>query len=137
MPNDIKQVIVMRTHYPDGNGGLRKLRTGKMIAQACHASMAFIGLPLKKYYKNDSCIILENTEREWFKGSFAKIVCYVKTEEELFQIYGKAKANGLHADLITDNGATEFNGVPTVTCLGIGPDYSSKIDPITGELPLL
>ena len=39
---NVKQILVVRTKYPDNNGGFRKLRTGKLIAQACHASMAFI-----------------------------------------------------------------------------------------------
>ncbi len=39
--------------------------------------------------------------------------------------------------LITDAGRTEFHGEPTNTTLAIGPDYSEKIDKITGGLPLL
>ena len=39
--------------------------------------------------------------------------------------------------LITDAGLTEFNGVPTKTCLALGPDYPENIDPITGNLKLL
>ena len=34
-------------------------------------------------------------------------------------------------------GFTEFNGVPTFTCIAVGPDKSEKIDLITGGLPLL
>jgi PTH2 family peptidyl-tRNA hydrolase len=34
-------------------------------------------------------------------------------------------------------GKTEFNGVPTKTCLGIGPAKAEKIDKITGDLKLL
>jgi PTH2 family peptidyl-tRNA hydrolase len=40
-------------------------------------------------------------------------------------------------DLIIDSGKTEFGGVPTKTCLAIGPDYSEKIDKVTGNLKLL
>jgi len=32
---------------------------------------------------------------------------------------------------------TEFHGVPTNTCLAIGPDLAEKIDSITGDLELL
>jgi peptidyl-tRNA hydrolase len=38
--------------------------------------------------------------------------------------------------LIIVNGLTEFNNVKTKTCLAIGPDYSDKIDQITGGLEL-
>ena len=39
--------------------------------------------------------------------------------------------------LITDAGLTEFHGVPTNTCLGIGPYEAEEIDKFTGNLPLL
>ena len=39
--------------------------------------------------------------------------------------------------LITDAGLTEFHGVPTNTCLGIGPYIAEEIDKFTGNLPLL
>ncbi len=35
-----------------------------------------------------------------------------------------------------DEGATEFAGVPTVTALAVGPDYSDLLDPVTGWLDL-
>ena len=49
----------------------------------------------------------------------------------------KAEGSDLEVNVVTDNGATEFHGVPTVTCCAIGPDYSDKIDSITGNLKLL
>ena len=51
-------------------------------------------------------------------------------------VYVKALGAGLGAHLITDRGLTEFGGVPTRTCLGIGPDYDQLIDPVTGDLEL-
>ena len=38
---------------------------------------------------------------------------------------------------ITDSGATEFKGVPTVTCCAFGPFKSEEIDKITGHLKLM
>ena len=80
-------------------------------------------------------------EMEWMtevpgEKSFAKIVVQVDSEEELDKIYEKAKAAGLETHLITDSGATEFHGIPTKTCVGIGPDAEDKINAITGELKL-
>ena len=43
---------------------------------------------------------------------------------------------GLEVHLIEDSGLTEFHGQVTPTCVAIGPDYSEKIDPITGNLQL-
>ena len=48
-----------------------------------------------------------------------------------------ASQQGLEVHMITDTGKTEFHGVPTNTCLAIGPDEASKIDAITGGLKLL
>jgi PTH2 family peptidyl-tRNA hydrolase len=127
-----KQVIVIRYKYPDGKGGTMGMRTGKLIAQACHASMSFMTRRLQEM------IIPVWTEAElnWIEGSFAKVCCRVDSEEELLEIYEKAKAAGLEAHLITDNGMTEFKE-PTRTCIAIGPDLAEKIDEITGCLKLL
>ena len=69
--------------------------------------------------------------------SYTKITCSVDSEQELDEIYNKAKKAGLETHLIIDNGLTEFNGVPTKTIVAIGPHYSEKIDPITKHLKLL
>lgn len=125
MSNKVKQVIVMRHDL-----GMRK---GKQIAQGAHASMSFITRRLQKHITP----VWTKPELEWMEGSFAKVCVRVNSEEELLDVYEKAKAAGLEVHLITDSGKTEFHGVPTNTCLAIGPDLSEKIDPITGELTLL
>lgn len=125
----IKQVIVMRTSY---NG--KKLRRGKEIAQACHASIAFL---TKKIQNSDNKPIELSAEQiEWINGIFTKICLKVDTEEQLLEIEKKAKEKGLECNLITDRGLTEFKGIPTNTCLAIGPDIAEKIDEITGGLEL-
>jgi len=85
--------------------------------------------------------IFSKAELEWMievpgEKSFAKIVLQCDSEEELIKIYEKAKAAGLESHLIIDSGATEFHGIPTKTCVGIGPDEAEKIDAITGSLKL-
>lgn len=134
---NVKQVIVMRTKYPDGEGGTKTLRKGKLIAQGSHAAMAWLsnrinsGLMVSK-----SICSFSQEELAWLKGKFTKVVLQVETEEELLQVLEKAKEAGLNANLITDSGATEFHGVATHTCLAIGPHEASKIDAITGDLKL-
>lgn len=120
---ETKQVIVMRADL--------NMRKGKMIAQGCHASLSFLTRRLPGTIK------LSDAERDWLDGSFAKVCCRVDSEEELLEIYQKAKVAGLEVHLITDSGKTEFHDVPTKTCLAIGPDCCNKIDPITGHLKLL
>ena len=46
----------------------------------------------------------------------------------------KAKAKGMNVSLIEDEGRTVFNGVTTITCVGIGPASRAAIDIITGHL---
>lgn len=129
----IKQVIVMRTTFPIENGS-KKLRRGKEIAQACHASIAFLTNKIRQ--SPSEPISLSEVESEWINGIFTKICLKVNTEEQLLEIERKAKEKGLVCHLITDRGLTEFKGVPTNTCLAIGPDLSEKIDEVTGGLEL-
>ncbi len=136
---DVKQVIVMRNDL--------NMRKGKMIAQGAHASISFITRQLQSTLNgtHDSSygkvlttkVKLDDAEQQWIESGFAKICCRVESEEELLEVFQKAKVAGLTVHMITDSGKTEFDGVPTKTCLAIGPDYNDKIDPITGHLKLL
>lgn len=104
-----------------------KMRRGKEIAQGSHASMSFL---LKRgiNYPIDF--------EEWIKGGQTKVCLQVHSEEELLEIFQNALKNGLEAHIITDAGRTEFGGVPTKTCIAIGPNKSEDIDKITGHLKL-
>lgn len=121
---DVKQVIVMRTDL--------NMRKGKMIAQGAHASMAWLSRKIQTPLANFS-----KAEAEWMTGLFTKVCVRANSEEELLDVYAKAKQLGLTTHLIEDSGLTEFHGIPTKTCLAIGPDYSYKIDAVTGDLKLL
>lgn len=143
--NEPKQVIVVRKDL--------NMRKGKIVAQTSHASLGailnyaedqsnhrdYIVIPLidnsadKLYDKRNN----PNPLREWLNGRFTKVCVSVDSEEELLDIYQQAIDNGVNVKLITDAGLTEFNGVPTKTCLALGPDYPENIDPITGHLKLL
>ena len=119
-----------------------KCRTGKYIAQGSHASMAWMSALIKKHNDPDrelpdARIQLTQAQSEWINGLFTKIVVQVASEAELMQIHDAAVAAGLDVHLITDAGLTEFHGIPTRTCLAIGPDEAEKIDQITGKLSLL
>lgn len=129
------------------------MRKGKMVAQGAHASMKAIldimtNNPNFKYLHNDveseGGILNKNLRIEagsplhdWIEGKFTKICVSVDSEEELDQIYNKAKEKGLICAMIQDAGLTEFNGVPTKTCCAIGPNWSEEIDEITKHLKLL
>jgi peptidyl-tRNA hydrolase, PTH2 family len=126
-----KQVIVIRRDL-----GMRR---GKEIAQGAHASMAWLRqrvLPLLAPPGTADQADFSPAERAWLEGSLRKVTVKVGSEAELLAVYEKAIQAGLVAHLITDRGLTEFGGIPTRTCLGIGPDHDDLIDPVTGDLEL-
>ena len=129
-----KQVIVMKKFPKD-----RNMRTGKYIAQGAHASLGAL-LSLDPVVSADGKSITIDTSnpfvRDWLIGRFTKVTCYVETDEDLSAIYKQAKDAGIASALITDAGLTEFNGVPTLTAVGVGPDDEELINKITGHLPL-
>lgn len=122
--SEIKQVIVIRKDL--------KMRRGKEIAQGSHASAMFI----TKRIKNGSGSFLTAEQIEWLESGTTKVVVQVESEEHLMQIYHAALDRKLEVNLITDYGKTEFKGMPTKTCLAIGPHENSKIDEITQYLQL-
>jgi peptidyl-tRNA hydrolase, PTH2 family len=126
-----KQVIVIRRDL--------RMRRGKEIAQGAHASMAWLAarvLPGLGPGGTAAHLEFSPAERSWLEGSLRKVTVKVGSEAELLAVHAKALDAGLAAHLITDRGLTEFGGVPTRTCLGIGPDYDDLIDPVTGDLEL-
>jgi PTH2 family peptidyl-tRNA hydrolase len=138
-----KQIIIIRKDL--------NMRKGKIAAQASHASMKVI-LDLMENNEipyddgEDSSIyypikVLKYKDHkaldEWLNGAFTKIVVYVNSEQELLDLYQKAKDSNLLCALIQDKGNTEFHGVPTYTAVAVGPAYPDQLEPITGNLPLL
>ncbi len=126
--DEIKQVIVIRKDL--------KMRRGKEIAQGAHASMAFMSHAIRGVLQHGNPLGLTDPQVQWILGSFAKVVVQVSSETDLLAIHTAALIAGIESHVITDQGRTEFHGVPTATALAIGPDLSSKIDKITGHLPL-
>lgn len=116
--SDYKQVLILRKDL--------NMRKGKMCAQAAHASMAaYLGS------------VEDPRVKAWISGPFAKICVGVDCEADLVALYDEAKSKGMVCSIIEDAGRTEFGGVPTLTAVAIGPDMSSEIDSITGDLKLL
>jgi len=125
----IKQIIVMRTDLRNVQG--QKVRTGKLISQACHASIMFLSNHLRK---NDS---LTSEEKEWIDGIFTKIVVGIDSEQQLRDLMDKARLAGLVVHEVIDSGNTEFNKIPTLTCAAFGPHEESRFVGITSDLKLL
>lgn len=113
---EYKQAILVRQDL--------KLPKGKLAVQVAHASV--------------ECALRtdKTTLREWRGQGMAKIVLKVKGLAELHKFNQLAKDSGFTTALITDAGRTVLEP-GTVTCLGIGPAESKKLDNLIGELKLL
>ncbi len=114
--NEIKQVIVVRKDL--------KLPKGKLAVQVAHASVECV-------IKSD-----KDTIHTWYNNGMKKVVVYVNDLKELLRLKTFADQAGLTNALIRDAGRTVV-APGTITCLGIGPDYSKKIDELTKDLPIL
>lgn len=114
-----KMVIVFRSDL--------QLSKGKVAVQAGHAavSAAEEARKRKKEWWDD-----------WLGEGQRKIAVKVKSEKELLELEKLAEEFALPCALIVDRGLTE---IPpnTITCLGIGPAPSEKVDKLTGNLLLL
>ena len=129
MRYDVKMVIVVRKDL--------NMRKGKMCAQACHAAMGFLIDNNFSESLNEIQVLLSEQEITWLSTGQAKIVVSCDSQEELETLMLKAQMKGIQAHKIIDEGRTEFNGVPTLTCCAFGPDDVEKLDSLTGHLKLL
>jgi PTH2 family peptidyl-tRNA hydrolase len=130
-PPPTKQVIVIRRDL--------RMRRGKEVAQGAHASMAWLRQRIMPHLRPAGTadqVPFSQAERAWLEGSLRKVTVKVGSEAELMAVYDKAVEAGVLVHLITDRGLTEFGGVPTRTCLAVGPDYDDRVDPVTGDLEL-
>jgi peptidyl-tRNA hydrolase, PTH2 family len=126
-----KQVIVIRRDL--------RMRRGKEIAQGAHAATAWLADRVIHGMTPNGTVVhvaLSAAERAWLQSSFRKVTVKVNSEEELMAVYHQALAARLVVHLVTDRGLTEFGGIPTRTCLAVGPDYDDLVDPVTGDLDL-
>jgi len=154
--SEVKQVLVWRDNIRNTKG--YKVTKGKFAAQMSHSSLGVVLNAMRIIPKGFIFFIAKflfwimnlfgykvlffaykkhSPWDKWLNGRFTKVCVYCKDEQELLEIYKKSKDAGIPSVLITDAGLTEFGGVPTNTCVGIGPYWSSEIDKITGKLPLL
>jgi PTH2 family peptidyl-tRNA hydrolase len=135
--NDAKQVILIRKDL--------QMPAGKLGAQVAHASLACIlkmGSWSEDMMGSQQFVIKLSPDidtqdaavHDWLTKSFPKITLEVKNEAQLKRYFDEAVAAGLPVSWIVDAGRTVFNGVPTPTCVGIGPASREAIDAITKRL---
>lgn len=113
-----KQVILLRSDL-----GMSK---GKLIVQGAHAAVM-------------SAILAQtgNTEafKKWIEGGYKKIALRVASEDDLYKYQSLAYNCGLCCYLVKDAGLTQLEP-DTATAVAIGPELATRIDAITGGLPL-
>lgn len=111
-----KQLIIVRNDL--------NLPKGKLAAQVAHAAV--------------ECVLRseKNIIKSWRGEGMAKIVLRVDDLKDLQKFNQLAKDANIITALITDAGHTVVEP-GTVTCLGIGPEKSEKLDKLFGELKLL
>lgn len=119
----MKQTIIIRKDL--------KMRRGKEISQGSHASSMF----MRDILLNNKQ--LTEKQKMWLETDYTKITLSVDSEQELLDLHQKAQDAGIMSYIVTDIGKTEFNGVPTITALAIGPDEPDLINPLTSHLKLL
>jgi len=136
--DEVKQVIVIRKDL--------KMSLGKCCAQTAHAAMKIIldkaSIVEDSEILSEKCVWqLQVNKKEpiysWLKGSFTKIIVGVNSLKELEDLEFLVIENNILVAKVTDEGRTEFKGIPTITALSIGPDWSTKIDPLTKHLKLI
>lgn len=128
MSDELKQVLVIRHDL--------KMRRGKSVSQGAHASGEFMREQILAVLRGEP-LTLSADEIAWMTDGMAKITVRTDSFEQFEAIRDHALEIGLKVRQITDSGRTEFNGVPTITALAIGPDRSETIDKVTGGLTLL
>ncbi len=117
---EFKQVIVVRTDI--------KMSKGKLAAQAAHAAVEAVLDALERG--------LSDWVTTWRRQGAKKVVLKASSEQELIELYEKARRENLPSALIRDAGRTELPP-NTLTCIAIGPAPSRLVDRITGHLKLL
>lgn len=100
-----------------------EMTKGKMIAQACHASLTA--------YERAT----EEKQQKWKQQGQKKIILDIG-DKKLEEIHQQAKTTDVPASLVKDAGKTQLDP-GTKTAVGIGPDKEQRIDNITGQLGLI
>lgn len=114
-----KMVLVVRADL--------RLSKGKTGSQCAHAAVMCFAKAHEE--SRDLC-------RVWLGQGQPKIVLKVETLDELNDLKRQVVDAGVLHGTVYDAGRTQIPA-GTLTVLGIGPDYSDKIDPLVNHLKLL
>ena len=114
-----KQIIAIRKDL--------HMSVGKLVSQACHASLEASETSRKHNLK---------LWKAWRINGAKKVIVKVISLDELLNLEAKVKRLNLPHALIVDRGLTQL-APNTPTALGIGPTKTDIVDKISGNLKLL
>ena len=123
MGDPIKQVIVLNGEVPWG--------IGRLMAHVAHASwLSVMNQAVHHEEEERYSVDLAGKPalRDWLVSEYTKVVLNGKGKEVLLNLKKQAESKGLATGLMEEDGE--------VTALAIGPDFSSKISPLTRGIPL-
>ena len=100
---------------------------GKIVVQCCHASISA---------EEETRTRFPDWWQAWIQEGQCKIALKVKELQTILGLAKRAEAVDLPHYLVRDRGLTQVKP-GTITCLGIGPAPTDRLNPLTGELALL
>jgi PTH2 family peptidyl-tRNA hydrolase len=143
-PRYLKQVIVVRKDLG--------MPTGKTATMVAHASMKWLAdkyaskraLSLRGLPEVDTIVTFTSDQLQWLteldpgiehtgQQSFAKIVVFVSSEEELLAVQRKAEARGLTIGTAHDSGFSH-NPIGTFVAIAVGPHWPESFEGVTDHL---
>ncbi len=99
---------------------------GKLAAQAGHVFLHAYWDAEERFDGSADILEMSPTEYYRFSGKAKKVTLVVDTVDDLKALYDAYRPI-CGVSLVVDAGLTCFNGVPTTTCLGIGPITNDQI----------
>lgn len=131
MTNGLKQVILIRRDL--------KMKRSQVASLVAKASTEFFLVNDESVRGDMLSIKLTPEETEWINSGSIRIVLGVGSEVSLRSLAFRAELAGLQCYAVdgnTNDSDESANSMETLA-VAIGPDVSSKIDQITGNLKLL
>ena len=119
--SEYKQVIVVRNDLNMRKGKMVAWPKERLMPASCSWSIASAKLEPMPRIMPSAGVVKPH--------GMTKICVRVDSEAELLQIAQKAEGGGrltIHIITASTQATREFGGVPTRTCLAIGPDESQK-----------
>mmetsp|Transcript_9759 Transcript_9759/g.12821 ORF Transcript_9759/g.12821 Transcript_9759/m.12821 type:complete len:213 (+) Transcript_9759:1-639(+) len=121
-----KMLLCVNQELYDENGKSKKMSSGKVAAQCCHATLGAYKRGLRKS---------PGAVRAWEYTGQAKIAVKCPTEKELIELRNAAAARGISTYLVVDAGRTQI-APNSKTVLAIGPAPVATFEDFTKHLKL-